>query len=1647
MKIFTSTISSLKLTSTLFLVLFSVSFGLLGQTAVESIRLNSITPTNTNSYSVTGENDTTPVPNTQNYQWGQGADLQIEGVTVGGAFYRSDLSRKINAVIVRVDNANAVGDLCSVVAQTITDDYTFAGSFPGTIDNPSTLIDESDPANCSLVEALTSPFINRGANDLFRNVFSTANNIERVDVIYENIITTTSSDLDNIGFIVSEKDANSPLKVAGVRGISSAGVITDYYPLQSIVSTDYGTTLDVTGDGPSDVDGDLSFSLAWAIDRDDVTLPNTNPTNRPERIDGGVSKIGVSFISLRDLGLTVGDQLLGVSFFGNDITSTNTLTDPTTFPQDTNAGGADILGGLGVLVTNQAIVTGLVYEDTNANGTQDGSEIGIGGVGVVVTDSSGIEYLAITESDGSWSTFVNVPGDVDVEISLSDPALIAQLTNPAQTEGINPRTITNGAILGNSTNVGSDGFVSVSVLNVTSDNTLEGEALSHIVTLNNSATVTVEVEFLLTDGTATSPLDYSVIPVFTNGVVLNATGDKLIIPPGLSEFTISLTTELDTVTEAAHAYSINVGGQIATGTINDNLDSDLDGVADFVDLDDDNDGILDELECPTLGRLEDGTLISIIVREGFETATAINTPTQTLDNPSNNHESNFAFAAPLTRVRTPDFIANANASPWYQLDEGDSFGNIQATSNNVTSTTENDGLAIVYTAVEMAAFGFQTGDLIYIQFDYSEGRNYSTDPGGRPSDADTNIAIWFGNNTFSFGAGVNAPNDSVVPGAWSPSGTIDDNTATPRDVMNINTWDTYGASFTYTGGDIHLALMARVGTINSGSENLYIDNIIIGSDRLGINDINGDAIPNCLSVDSDNDNCNDVLESGGVDPNNDGILGDLPLVVDNLGRVTGAAPTTGGYNGVNGNEIIATEASVVTAPSNVSVAPGGSASFEIVVNAINTTTFAGGVPDFNVPPGIDSSSNLEYQWQENGADLSNGGVYSGVDLATLTISDVTGLDGNIYTVIVTHADNACFLESRDATLTEQASISISDAVSLEGNDLAFLVTLSEPSANDISIVYTTNDGTATLGNNDYTDNDGTLVIPAGVTFGIIPVVTTLDTVNEADENITLSLVSTTEGAIIDSEALGVITDNTDVDNDGVADIVDVDDDNDGILDTIELGAGCSSADNVLDWEQVPTISNSFTQLANGVNFTITTSNNRAGNPRTLSVEPAREIKGDVSGDQVVFESRIDNVFNGANASTVVNIDIAMDVPVANINFSIGDLDVSDYIIISGQDIEGRAIFPVASSVLGVTPTWVFYDTASVNNPFPGERVYTGGGLNNVASDSTVNFDFGQQLIQSITIRTGFLDLDGFYDVPDTDVRLSGLPQVGSVIYIGDIFFCTPTDTDGDNLPNTIDLDSDNDTCNDVVESGGVDANNDGVLDGDGFNNQGQVTTADVILATSYNGATGNEIIATQTSVSTAPSNVSVDAGDAASFSVVAEAINTTTFAAGVPNYTIPPAVDASSGLQYQWQENGGDLSNTGVYSGTNTATLSISDVTGLNGNTYTVIITHANNVCFRETRDADLDVNDAPVGSPDAITVAEGGTQTVLDSGATTLQANDTDSEDGTPTGDVVIATNPTNGTVTVNTDGTFSYVHDGSDTTTDSFTYTVTDSDGSTSA
>jgi VCBS repeat-containing protein len=83
-------------------------------------------------------------------------------------------------------------------------------------------------------------------------------------------------------------------------------------------------------------------------------------------------------------------------------------------------------------------------------------------------------------------------------------------------------------------------------------------------------------------------------------------------------------------------------------------------------------------------------------------------------------------------------------------------------------------------------------------------------------------------------------------------------------------------------------------------------------------------------------------------------------------------------------------------------------------------------------------------------------------------------------------------------------------------------------------------------------------------------------------------------------------------------------------------------------------------------------------------------------------------------------------------------------------------------------------------------------------------------------------------------------------------------------------------------------------------------------------------------------------------------------------------------------------------------------------------------------------LNDAPVAVADSISVLEGGTATVLVSGASSVLANDSDVEGNALS--AVLVTGPAHGTLTLNANGTFSYTHDGSETTSDSFTYRAND-------
>ena len=86
------------------------------------------------------------------------------------------------------------------------------------------------------------------------------------------------------------------------------------------------------------------------------------------------------------------------------------------------------------------------------------------------------------------------------------------------------------------------------------------------------------------------------------------------------------------------------------------------------------------------------------------------------------------------------------------------------------------------------------------------------------------------------------------------------------------------------------------------------------------------------------------------------------------------------------------------------------------------------------------------------------------------------------------------------------------------------VTLSAASGKEMTVDYANIKGTATAGS-DYTATSGTLTISAGDTTGTIGVTVLADTLDEANETVTMTLSSASNAQISDATGTLTITDD------------------------------------------------------------------------------------------------------------------------------------------------------------------------------------------------------------------------------------------------------------------------------------------------------------------------------------------------------------------------------------------------------------------------------------------------------------------------------------------------------------------------------------------
>ncbi|CAA0239572.1 Ig-like domain-containing protein [Tenacibaculum maritimum] len=408
-------------------------------------------------------------------------------------------------------------------------------------------------------------------------------------------------------------------------------------------------------------------------------------------------------------------------------------------------------------------------------------------------------------------------------------------------------------------------------------------------------------------------------------------------------------------------------------------------------------------------------------------------------------------------------------------------------------------------------------------------------------------------------------------------------------------------------------------------------------------------------------------------------------------------------------------------------------------------------------------------------------------------------------------------------------------------------------------------------------------------------------------------------------AIAIIIVEPDTDEDGIVDSIDLDDDNDGILDVnekpcfVSLENFGSGKGNIL-------INHSNVPVGNVGNVRIGSNPDFVGKPWFQSKSGA-----DATGDP---EGRYLSLDNPKGSAPVLIYKESINVEVNQ------EYSYSFFAAAAKEAIGKQAI------------------------AYPDARI-------------EVKDDLGT-VLQTINTGTFTLDWKKFellFTSTTTTVTVeiynNNIRELDNTLLIDEIFVSLASvscDTDGDGIPNYLDLDSDNDGCNDVIESGGIDEDNDGIADGDGFNNVGQVTTGGAILTTNYDGVTGREDSAVQLTVDASELiDQEVSRGSATTFTISnATAIKAVAYSGAapstVPDYTAASAIDISDAIIYQWQEDGIDLSDEGVYLGAKTKTLSISDVSGLDGKVYTLTVTHPDNICGSVAHSATLNVT---LGDPD----------------------------------------------------------------------------------
>ncbi|WP_159951932.1 T9SS type A sorting domain-containing protein [Polaribacter septentrionalilitoris] len=281
--------------------------------------------------------------------------------------------------------------------------------------------------------------------------------------------------------------------------------------------------------------------------------------------------------------------------------------------------------------------------------------------------------------------------------------------------------------------------------------------------------------------------------------------------------------------------SLLCAGDACDAVASGNPDIDNDGISDSCDLDSDNDGILDSVE--------DGFCSQSSQIEWLHN-----------DNAGQSDFATFSGALTSTDYSSSSLITFGSGAGAIGLDEttdNNSFTYVLRDANQSTfaaAKADNDYAQLSFTPsndliLNSLTFGFFTSSTSSVGFNKG---NYK-------------IAVEYATNS-SFTSPTLLYQDLQIGDMQAPNGYV--------------TFSENFNSFTLSSGTEYFFRIYMYDEQNTDSlDRIRLDDITFNSSISSScnNDIDGDGIPNSLDLDSDNDGISDVIESGGQDTNRDGL--------------------------------------------------------------------------------------------------------------------------------------------------------------------------------------------------------------------------------------------------------------------------------------------------------------------------------------------------------------------------------------------------------------------------------------------------------------------------------------------------------------------------------------------------------------------------------------------------------------------------------------------------------------------------------------------------------------------------------------------------------------------------------------------------------